>query len=119
LRPVFVKAFDKDYIIVIIVLLILVVVTIPLSLYEHRNRNESNAILNNPSFVGEVSDKDVRHLRGMSFFMMYTQYRLHIVGHYLEESEKIEVDRVFVVSSDLFQLYDIGDIVTCDSFDNS
>lgn len=119
MKSVCAKTFDKDFIIVIIALLMLAVVAIPLSLYEHRARNEDNAILNNPSFIGEVADKEVRHLIGMTFFTTDRQYRLYIVGHYLEENEKVEVDRTFIVSSDLFQLYDVGDIVTYDSFNNS
>ena len=36
--------------------------------------------------------------------------RCHIAGEYQDGDETIQVDRVFVVSSDLYEQFDVGDV---------
>ena len=106
----------KEYILVIIMFCILAVVIVVLSLCEAREKEEANAILNNPSFVGEIIGRDIRHTRGMTFMSGFSQYRLHIVGELIEDNETVQIDRIFIVSSELFNRFDKGDVISYYTF---
>ena len=96
---------------------VLAIVIVVLSLYEVRARGEINSILDNPSFVGEVIEREVRRTRGMTFMSEFTQYRLHIVGEFIEDNEIIQIDRVFIVSSELFNRFAEGDVIYYGAFE--
>ena len=113
------KEFINEYAIAIIAISMLATVGIPFSIQDARVRNENYAILNNPSFVGEVVNKETRRLNGMSPMLSYTQYRMHIVGHYYIIDKKVQIDRIFIVNSELFHLYDIDDVITRENFGGS
>ena len=107
----------RDHAFIILMYCVLAVVIVVLSLSEIREKNETNAILNNPSFVGEVIGREVRHVRGMTFMSEFRQHRLHIIGEFIEDNEIIKVDRIFIVSLELFNQFDEGDIISYGAFE--
>lgn len=69
------------------------------------------AILNNPSFIGEVIKKNSEILYFAA--MPYVYYRLHILGKYLsDDNEVIRVDRIFYVTREIYNRYEVGDIIS-------
>ena len=93
--------------IVIVALLIFVTVFA----YEARVRNELK-VLSYPTFVGEIIAKESRlQSVGMGSGMQITQFRLHIVGTYIDGDEIRQVDRVLVVPGYLYHQFDVGDII--------
>lgn len=97
----------------IIISIIAIILTIFMTLHDERARSNELAVLSNPSFVGEVVGKEsvLRHAGG-GMLMRHTEYRLHIVGQYLENYELRQVDRVFTVPRSFYAKYNIGDIIS-------
>ena len=98
-------------------LVLLVAVAAVLILYfDNKQRKEFYALIDNPTFRGEVVDMaSVKNSFGsfglLDWFtpMEYTEYRLHIVGQYQDGDGMIQVDRVFTVSDELYKQFNIGD----------
>ena len=77
----------------------------------------SSSIINDPTFVGEVVDKEIVLLRiGLSPATRMREHRLHIVGKYYVDDERVEVDRIFIVSAEIFNRYEVGDIISHDVY---
>ena len=79
-------------------------------------RNEVYRIINNPTFVGKVVNKDFIQHEGSRFTwpimtMGYTEYRLHIVGEYLSSNEIVQLNRIVSVRRYLYDLFEIGDSI--------
>ena len=69
-------------------------------------------LLSNPTFRGEVTDKEFFRRRvGFSAAMKLTEHRLHIVGDYIYNDEIVQVNRIFIVSRYLYDRFDIGDTI--------
>ena len=69
--------------------------------------------INNPSFVGEViaKDSEIYQITATSIPVIF--YRLHIVGEYLsDDKEIITFDRVFYVTRQIYNRYEVGDIIS-------
>jgi len=96
---------------------ILVALFLTWTIYDDfSRRNEVYKFINNPSFLGEVVDKDYLRHGGRGFVwplmsMGYTEYRLHIVGEYLYGNETVQLDRVFIVPRYLYEQFEIGDLI--------
>jgi hypothetical protein len=69
-------------------------------------------IINNRSFVGEVIEKDIMRQRWLTIIPMRS-YRLYIIGEYLsDDNEMIQVDRYFNVSKEIYNRYEVGDVIS-------
>ena len=112
-----IKKFIKEYALVIIAVSVLPAFGIPYSIHEARVKNENYAILNNPTFVGEVVDKEIRRIN-ITQLLSHNQYRLYLVGHYLENDIKVQIERVFIVNSKFFHQHDIGDVIIREKLDS-
>jgi len=73
--------------------------------------NEIYTLLNNPTFIGEVVDKEFVWSGGFSTVTRHTEHRVHIIGEYIYDNEVIQVDRIFIISRYLYNQFDIGDLV--------
>ena len=100
---------SKKNIIVIVVWLFMIIPMIFYIVYLH-NQHE---IINNPTFVGEIIGKEsVIHRVGASGVIGVTEYRLHIAGEYIKNNKTIQVNRVFIVSADIYNQHEVGDIIS-------
>jgi len=69
-------------------------------------------IIQNPSFVGEVTRRGTS-ISGTGLGRTNdTIYLLHIVGEYRKGSDYVQVDNVFIVSAELFHQLEIGDAIS-------
>jgi len=92
--------------ILIIVSLFLI---IAVAVYSIHQRNQIN-IINDPTFVGEVVGKEATTQRS-SVIRQTITYRLHITGEYIKDGETVQVDRDFIVSKELYDRFEIGDVI--------
>ena len=81
------------------------------SVYDHINWQYTNNIIHNPTFTGtvvgtETTTEQINRVWGGSV------HRLHIIGEYTSGNETIQVDHVFVVSSDIFYQFEKGDTIS-------
>lgn len=77
------------------------------------NLSNKNDIIYDPTFVGEVVGKETKkRAASAAGIMRYTEYRLHIIGEYIENDKIIQIDRSFIVSEELFNSLDIGDPIS-------
>ena len=102
------KTIDKKDIIIVVASVLLIIVMV---FYRNYIDNQIN-IIDNPTFVGKVVEKkSIIRFTGLGL-MGVKEYRLHITGKYIEDNEIIQIDKVFVVSADLYNQFDIGDTIT-------
>ena len=81
-------------------------------LYDKHIDNQLSSVINNPTFFGEVIEKEeIIHRVGFGTFNQFTTFRLHIIGEYLEDDEVILVDQVFTATSYWFNRFEIGDLI--------
>ena len=101
---------DKEDV-AIIALSLAAVLLIFYAIYNHRAEIEMNNIIHNTTFTGTVVGKETT-MEGFGLAgPRFTVHRLHIIGEYFENSERIEVDHVFVVSAQMYHRFEIGDII--------
>ena len=103
----------KNTIIAILALLTLIAL-IAYAIYTDLASPSFDDIINNPTFTGTVAGKEVTVERFTTLGPRFTVHRLHIIGSYIEDGEKIQVDRVFAVPSEIYRQFEIGDIISHD-----
>ena len=79
---------------------------------DNNRRGEIYILLNNPTFVGKVVDTESVSIRSGVFSTFIRQeHRLHIIGEYIDNNEKVKVDRAFIVLGYLYDRFGIGDLI--------
>lgn len=101
------------------ILLAIAIITVCTSLiaygvYEEKEKRRGIEIILNSSFVGEVIEKEkIKRSYGMGGVNTYYVYYMYIIGEYLsEDNEVINVNRNFQVDNDLYNRYQVGDIIS-------
>ena len=82
------------------------------AIYSHRTENEIYDILQNPTFIGTIAGKETTTESFGLIGPRFTVHRLHVIGEYYEDNERIELDHIFVVSAEIYYQFEIGDIVS-------
>jgi len=100
----------------IIIIIFCSAVAIAILIYGGRRYDnmlsEIYAIIDEPTFVGEVVDME--HTKSNRIFPLsggIDRYFLHITGSYIVDGETIYVDRNFQVFKYLYEQYKIGDVI--------
>ena len=107
------KAAHKDNRLIIIAITVLIAIIIALQLHGNRAISEIYTVIDNPTFIGEVADREVIIRRtGHGVGWEHHQFFLHIVGSYIYDDETIYVDRYFPVPQYLFHQFNIGDVIS-------
>jgi len=105
------KFIESNKIIKTVAITALFILSAVIILY-YINLNNHWEIINHPTFTGEVIGKEsVTRNAGVSLIMKYTEYRLHISGEYTEDNRTIQIDRTFIVPSDIYNNYNIEDFI--------
>ena len=92
-------------------------VILVIAVYIYIGDNTCN-IFNDTTFVGEVVVKEAVSFRTMPFtpgLTTITKHRLYVIGNYFIDGEKVKVDRIITVSAEIFNRYEIGDIISPDT----
>ena len=97
----------EDIIVIIVIWLLFFAVL----LFCHIKWNYTNNIIHNPTFIGTVVGAEST-TKLVTRIWKVPVHRLHIIGEYLEGDEIIQVDRVFVVSAEIFYQFEEGDTIS-------
>jgi len=89
---------------------IIFVLTIILFYLEIDDMNQIR-IVDNPTFTGEVINKETSSFPPWGGVAIHQSYRLHIVGEYINGGETVQIDRVFKVSSSWYERFEVGDLI--------
>ena len=109
-------AENEEFRMDIIIIIFCSAVAIAILIYGGRRYDnmlsEIYAIIDEPTFVGEVVDME--HTKSNRIFPLsggIDRYFLHIAGSYIVDGETIYVDRNFQVFKYLYEQYKIGDVI--------
>ena len=94
-----------------IALALAAVALIVYAVYSQRTWSETNNIIHSHNFTGTVVGKEAVTQNFGLGRRRFTVYRLHVIGEYFGNNERIEVDRVFVVSAEIYHRFEIGDTI--------
>jgi len=100
----------KDEIIAIALILFIALLIAGSTFWNAGRVSTFDALISNPTFVGEVVDKE-SGWRGGFGITAYTEHRLHIVGQYYYDGEKIQVDSIFIVPRSQYRQFNVGDLI--------
>jgi len=99
-----------------ILFIALVIYTIINSHIVARNFDE---IIQNPTFTGVVVRKGTIAEERALIGSIPARYILQIAGEYFNDDEKIQFDRMFFVSPEVFHRFETGDVISHDMFVDS
>jgi len=109
----FMSNVDDGYFVVAFAIVFLAITLVWAMLYDTHLDNRISGVINNPTFVGEVVNKEsiTRRVGSMTAFNQITTHQLHIIGEYMEGNEVMQVDQVFTVTRRWFSKFEIGDLI--------
>ena len=100
---------------IFIVLIFIIVLAVLIYFAYYRS---TNSIIHDPTFVGEVINKETVKQQiniGMTIPRHQVLHRLHIIGTYYAENQRVYVDRIFTVTDAIYNHFEIGDIICSES----
>jgi hypothetical protein len=108
------EKYTLKNVLIISVLILLIAVLIAHAVYEDNETKRGIEIINHWSFVGEVVERESKKRNNMFPMYGYTMfYYMYIIGEYLSnEDEVIHVDRMFRVNEEIYNRYEVGDIIS-------
>ena len=103
---------NEDTIFYLCITILVIGVTIAAFLYDIHLDNQISSVIDNPTFIGEVVNKEstTRNL-GFGRYNQIMTYRVHIIGEYMDGGEVIHVDRVFEITRRWYNMLEIGDLI--------
>jgi len=102
---------SKMFIIKFIMVIMLIIFTLSM-LYYFNKQNELIVIMKNPTFTGEVVRKETSELQRISALRELPIHRLYVTGTYTDGEKTLPFSRIYLVSTNLYNRYEIGDIIS-------
>lgn len=98
-----------------ILMILASIIFISMIVYLVSNQRANDKIINSihdPTFVGTVVGKETSTGSFGTFAPRFTVHRMHIIGEFIEGSERIQVNHVFVVPAEMYHRFEIGDVIS-------